>query len=342
MISIRSIIVAGVAGVACVVSAVTPAGAQPARPAATDADTLFRRGRDLAAAGQLAEACTAFEQSHALEPRVTTLLNLAGCREKLGQLATARRLFLQAEEETRPESDEAMSQLRKVALERAAKLDPRVSKLTIHVADDRVIGGLEILRDGESVPAQMWNRELPVDGGTYAIAARIPGGEAWSTRVTIAAEADVRTVEVPDLRTLRRSIDAPAQPSGAVAPAKAVQPARPPVEDRRRGIGLPVGVGAGAVVLLGGALGFSLWGDSTYEAAKAETRDQARRDSLERAAERRRYVAEGLAAAGVGCAGVAAWLYLRHRGGRAEPSPARTRRVTLAPGASGIGVAGWF
>jgi hypothetical protein len=64
-----------------------------------------------------------------------------------------------------------------------------------------------------------------------------------------------------------------------------VQPAKPlktPKTTRRRGSLVPVAVGAGAVVLLGGALGFSLWGDSTYDEAKAEMTDQARREAMSR------------------------------------------------------------
>src|SRR5688500_16529073 len=106
-------------------------------------------------AGKVAEACAAFEQSQKLEPAITTLLNLAGCREKLGQLATAWGLFLDAERQTRSASDKATEQLHKVAGDRAAKLEPRVPKLTIGVPDKSKIGGLEILRDKESVPAVM-------------------------------------------------------------------------------------------------------------------------------------------------------------------------------------------
>jgi hypothetical protein len=105
---------------------------------------------------------------------------------------------------------------------------------------------------------------------------------------------------------------------------------------------LPIAVGAGAAVLLGGALGFSLWGDSTYDKAKAEMTDQARRDSLYDSANRKRYAAEGLAVAGVGCAGVAVWLYLHQRRTRTEAASARAgrRQVVISP--SGIALMGEF
>lgn len=63
------------------------------QPTGAQAEVLFRQGRDLLAAGKVAEACSSFEESQKLEPAVTTLLDLAGCREKQGQLAIAWGLF---------------------------------------------------------------------------------------------------------------------------------------------------------------------------------------------------------------------------------------------------------
>jgi hypothetical protein len=72
-----------------------------AQPAGAQAEVLFRQGRDLMAAGKIVEACGAFAESQKLEPAVTTLLNLASCREKNNNLASAWGLFLEAERETR-------------------------------------------------------------------------------------------------------------------------------------------------------------------------------------------------------------------------------------------------
>jgi hypothetical protein len=187
----------------------------------------------------------------------------------------------------------------------------------------------------------MWNRALPIDGGTYTITARAPGSNDWSVRVTLVPEADTRTVDVPDLRNLRRDLDEPQAPSGTARPS-APPPETPEPTGRRGSLVLPISVGAGAVALLGGALGLSLWGDATYDDAKAEMMDQARRDSLYDSANLKRYAAQGLAVAGVGCAGVAVWLYLRQRGTPAEPASPHAARLMLTPTASGLGVAGWF
>jgi len=327
-----------------------------AQPAGAQAEVLFREGRNLMTAGKVAEACVALEQSHKLESAVTTLLTLAACREKLGQFATAWGLFLDVERQTRSASDRAVEQLYKIAHEHAANLEPRVPKLMISVLDGNKIDGLEILRDQEVIPAVMWNRAFPVDGGTYTITARAPGAKEWSTHVTLAPEADTKTVDIPVLRNLERDLGlSRAGPFGTAEPRDPNVETVPPgtavaphsseritraTEGRR--IIFPIAVGIGGVALLGGALGLSLWGDSTYADAKAEMMDSARRRSLYDSANRKRYAAMGLAGAGIGCAGVAVWLYLRQRGAQAESDSARAARVMLTPTASGIGVAGWF
>jgi hypothetical protein len=313
------------------------AGPARAQPAGTQAEVLYERGRTLVAAGKTAEACAAFEQSQQLEPAVTTLIALATCDERLGKLATAWALFLEAEQQTRAAGDGKGVQLHKLATERAAKLEPRVSKLMIRVPDASKIDGLEILRDQERIPAEKWNRTFPIDGGVFTITARASGASDWSMNVMVALEADAKVVDIPALRATTAAPPALGGMQLSIPPV-------PPVPERavQRSRVLPIAVGAGAVVLLGGALGLSLWGDATYDDAKAEMMDQARRDALATSADRKRYAAEGFAVVGAGCAGVAVWLYLRQRGARSEVAPARAGQLMIAPTVSGVGVAGRF
>ena len=78
------------------------AAAQPTT-ASAEADTLFDQGRSLMEAGKIAEACAAFDASQKLSPAVSTLLNLARCREQNQQLATASGLYRDAErQDARP------------------------------------------------------------------------------------------------------------------------------------------------------------------------------------------------------------------------------------------------
>jgi len=318
------------------------------QPAGAQAEELFRQGRDLLAAGKVVEACSAFEESQKLEPAVTTLLNLAGCREKQGQIATAWGLFLDAVRQTRSATDATSRQLHDVAQARAKKLEPRVSKLTVSVPQQSQIDGLEVARGGDRINAGMWNRALPVDGGTYTITAHAPGSNAWSTQVTVGAEGDTKTVEIPDLRNLPRDLakpptlpsPSPPPPASVAAPASEPRSTRPigPSHPSRKVV--PFAVGAGVLALLGGGLGFELWAESRYNAAKAEMMSQPRRDSLESAANTRRYVGEALAVGGLAAGGAAVWLYLRD-GKRERPAPAEAS-VQVVPTVTGLALAGSF
>jgi hypothetical protein len=335
--------------------AATPVNAQPA---GSQAQVLYDNGRNLMAAGKTAEACAAFQQSQKLDPLATTLIALATCRERLGLLASALELFREAERQTQSTSDKMTAQLHQIARERATKLEERVSKLTIHVPATSKIEGLQILRDQDNIPEASWNRTVPIDGGTYTITARAPGANQWSTPVTLASEADAKTIDVPDLRTIKSSFEEPPQapapnqpvteprttapaPSSSGA-AQSATPPETPDSPRPRQSFAPLAVGASAVVLLGGALGVRLWGDSTYDAAKVEMTNQPRRDSLYDSANRKLYAAQGLVVAGVGCAGVAVWLYLRQRSTHAETTATHARRLMLAPTTAGVGVIGQF
>jgi len=315
-----------------------------AQPAGAQAEVLFRQGRALMSAGKLAEACSAFEESQKLEGAVTTLLNLAGCREKLGQIASAWGLFLEAARQSRSSSNRAQRQLHQIATARARKLEPRVSRLTIQVPPQHLLDGLEIMRGAERVEAGLWNRALPIDGGSYTITARAPGTVAWSAQVTVAPENDSQVVDVPMLRPLPREQDRPSAPpppqrTAAMTIERATAPPRAAASPRAPSKAVPLVVGASALLLLGGGLGFELWAESAYDAARAEMTRQTRRRSLEDSANTRRYVGEAFAATGLVAGGAAVWLYLRGRNGEQRIEAAR---VHVVPTPAGLAVSGWF
>lgn len=320
---VRVLLILGAAALSLLLL-ISPALAQPA---GAQAEVMFRQARELMTAGKTAEACDAFAQSQQLEPAVTTLINLAACREKNNQLATAWGLFLEAERQTRAGTDDASRQLHDVAQNRAEAIEPRVSKLSINVPDHSRIDGLEIRRGSDLVQTPMWNRALPIDGGTYKISARAPGTTTWSAEVTIAPEGDTKTVDLPDLRTLPRDL-----PSGGPTVAEPAQPRpaptpKPTQSASQRSLVLPVGFGAGALVLGVAALGFELSGRSTYEAAKTEP-DYDRAGELWSSANTRRHIGQVAGIASLACAGVATYFLLR--------TPARSS----SPGVSVLPVAG--
>src|SRR5262245_40404877 len=282
-----------------------------AQPSGAQAETLFRQGKELMAKGKIAEACAAFDASQKLDPTIATLLNQAACREKNGQFATAWGLFLEAERQTRTATDAATQQLHQVAATKAAKLEPRLSTLTINVPGENRIGGLQVTRAGDVVDPGAWNKALPVDGGSYRIAATAPGNAEWSTTVAIGNEHDVKTIEIPKLKAAALE---PPRPKQAAAPETEPAPVESP---RSRAVPLALG---------GAAIGLELWARSTYDQSRTEV-DNAKQDSLWHSANTRRYLAEGLGVAGLASAGVAVWLYVREP--RSESLHAS--RVQLAP-----------
>ena len=322
-------------GATIVIAALALARSVAAQPAGTpaagaQAEVLFRDGKQLMKNGRYADACAAFDASEKLDPTAATVLNQADCREKNGQLATAWGLFLEAERATRGKPDESSMQMHNVAVDHAAKLEPRLSTLTIAVPDDSKVGGLEIVRGSEVVDSAEWNKTLPVDGGTYRVTARAPGNSEWSTMITIAGERDAKAIEIPRLKsaelgkpmTAAAAVEAkpstdlhkPTTNATTAAPATERDQAEPdvPPAQQRPVHWLPLGIGGGAVVLVAGALGLELAGESTYNRAKVAL-DPPTQVALWHTANGERYAAEALALGGATAAGVAVWLYVRGR-----------------------------
>jgi hypothetical protein len=289
--------IASLAAVACFVSAPHAHAQSPQ----AQAEALFREARDLLAAGKIAEACAAFDSSEKLDPTIATRLNQADCRERLGQLATAWGLFLVAEREARGVATTDGQQMHESAVVHAARLEPRLSKLTIAVADEQRVDGLEIRRDGELVDIGAWGRALPIDGGHYRVTAAAPGRSAWAKEIDVAVERDDQRVEIPQLE--------PIQPPPAEHPPVETPPlVRATPHASRRAPLLLGGTAAGLAAI---AIGFELWGERTYGRANMEP-DKMIQASLWQDANHQRYAAEGFAVASLACAGVAIWWWLRH------------------------------
>ena len=320
-----------------VVAAVT-AGASSAyaQQAAAQAEALFDEGKKLMGQGKTAEACAAFESSQKLESRVTTLLNLAACREKNGELASAWARFVEAERQTRGSKSAGEKKLNQTAKDRAGKLAARLSKLTITVTQD--VSGLEVLRDGTAVDRGAWNTALPVDGGSFTIVARAPGYREWSARLTLGVERDLKVIAVPALQ--KETAAAPSGGGKAQPPKKPNhEDGSPPDETPEDSPGppsrvLPIALAVTGGALLGGAIVLEVMARSKYDDAKVEP-DNAKQESLWKSANTRRYVAEAFAGAAVVSIGVSIFLFVR-AGGSGEPEEveARASRVRVQPVAS--------
>jgi hypothetical protein len=276
---------------------------------AAEAERLFLDARTLLEAGRTAEACELFDASYRLDPNVSTLMNQANCRESNGQLATAWAHYVAVANRT-SRADKATLHARSTS--QAAALERRLSYLIVNVPDTSRIDGLVVTRDGVVLDPGAWNRSLPVDGGTYVISGKAPGYESWSTTVTIAAESERKSVDVPRFHAMPAQVEPP-------PPARAENVDMP--EDgtpshatgggwqRRTAIGLAAG---GGVALLG-ALLLDASARSRYEAAKHEP-DRQRRILYETAVARR-YGAQVVVGLGAACVatGAVMWLLERRR-----------------------------
>lgn len=190
--------------------------------------TLFKEGRALVGEGKYAEACPKFEASLALEVGVGTQFNLADCWEHIGRTASAQKLFVGA-----AASAKAAGQLdrEQVLRERAAALEPRISKLVIEVSDDSP--RLIVKRDDLPLEADQWGKAIAVDAGKYEISAKAPGKKPWHTTVQVKTGVPVVSVEVPVLESLRVEQPAPAAPAKTVVRAPSAPP--PPAPNRDLG-----------------------------------------------------------------------------------------------------------
>ena len=160
------------------------------------AQALFDEARTLMNAGKFGEACPKFAESERLDPGAGTLLNLANCYEKAGQTASAWVTFKDAAAAADVKRRADWSQR---ARERATALEPLLSRLTITVAKENRVEGLEIRRDGVMVGSAEWGVAIPVDPGDHAIEATAPKKKTWSTTAKVGPKTDSAKLEIPKL-----------------------------------------------------------------------------------------------------------------------------------------------
>jgi serine/threonine-protein kinase len=110
----------------------------------------------------------------------------------------------------------------KTAQARAARLEPRLAWLTIEIAKEALVPGLQIRRNTVLVAPELSGTASPVDPGEVVIDASAPGRLPFSTKVKVAAKARV-VVSIPVLVQ-----DPNAAPVPAAAAPVASEPGAPP------------------------------------------------------------------------------------------------------------------
>ncbi len=238
-----------------------PGGLARAQSNAADkaaAEALFDQGRKLLADGKYAEACKKLEQSQHIDPGIGTLLYLADCYEKSGRTASAWATYRQAASEARAEGQEARAG---VGSDRAAALEPKLSKLTINVSSAaRGLTGLLVKRGTDTVRPGLFGVPVPVDPGMVAIEASAPGYTTWKKSVKVGDQADKVQVSVPALEKAPATAPA-APPEQTPPPTPTPTPAPTPAPAPRADTGSPgstqrtLGLIAGGVGLVGIGVG---------------------------------------------------------------------------------------
>jgi hypothetical protein len=174
--------------------------AAPATAQTPEAEVLFREGQRLMKEEQYSEACEKFEASERIEPASGTELNLALCREKNGQTASAWVMYLKAAASAKKFKNEDRAA---EAKDRANKIADQLVYLTIEVPGDAEVDGLVIKRNKTIIDHELWDQKVPVDPDEYTITADAPGYKKWSDTVTVKTKN--RVVEIPVLEKRKKS-----------------------------------------------------------------------------------------------------------------------------------------
>jgi hypothetical protein len=192
-----------------------PALAQNNNNKAT-AVVLFKRGRRLMEAKRYSEACPFFADSYRLDPSGGTLLNLAYCNEQDNRTATAWAYYQDLQD--RSVREKRLDRAR-YAKDRLDALEPKLPRWTLVMGPNEKLAGVEVLRDGQSVPSRLWGTPIPVDPGNHQVEVWAPEYKRVTLTFRAAAGQPVAT-EVPPLES---------QPSAAAAPPSEPGPTPPTV-----------------------------------------------------------------------------------------------------------------
>ncbi|MCE9579866.1 MAG: hypothetical protein K8W52_42505 [Deltaproteobacteria bacterium] len=321
--------IAATSAIAAFVLATLAAPGQ-AHAQSAEAEALFADGDKLMAAGKLPEACDAFEASNRIEPRAGTLIRLGECREQNQQLASAWSAYKDALTRVKD------PRKKEIAVAKVASIEPRLSYLTVSVADEARIDGLSITRNDKPLDPGLWNRAIPVDGGTYTVGGSAPGHEQWRTTVEVPPEGGKVAVEVPKFKEMIKLVEPPPEGpkpppgGGAIGPTAETPPGGGAFTGKRK---LALGLGGAGLVSIGVGAIFGSKASSSENDAFALCPDPNM--GCAKAAEANKLIQDGKSQAmianisyGVGAAAIIGGAVLWFTGG---PEKASGPRVSIRP-----------
>jgi serine/threonine-protein kinase len=336
------------------------ARAQSGPGSPTLAVTLFKRGRQLMQEKRYAEACPLFAESYKLDPSGGTLTNLAFCHELEGRYATAEAEYQDLIGRSRHQN---RTDRVRFAEERLAGVARKVPHWTITLGANQQLPGLEVLHDGQPVPAALWGGGMvPTDPDKHEIEVRATNHTPWRDSYVV-APGELAKIVVPPLAPVQSAPTPPPPPADSSPPPPIViveatpepaPPVEPPRRPRRSAQGRAVaGAVFGGVGVLGLGAGtyFGLTAFALRDDVKSLCPSSCSGDKRERAddANQRGKLNAHLSTAsfGVGALGLGLGAYFLFLAPSSSPSPPAGRAgVTLhvvphvASGAPGLSVAG--
>lgn len=323
-----------------------------AEPTAQDrslAEALFRDAKALVDAEKYDEACPKLEESHRLDPKPGTMLNLAVCQDKRGKTASAWSDYLEA---AALAARAGQKDREAFARDRAAALEAELSRLRITVTPGTP--GLVVKLDGTVLNPAAWGTAAAIDPGDHVVEASAPGFSNFSEKVAISRGASTRDLTVPKL-----SPEAGGKTETNTPPTGSTEE-KPPSGETNGPVAPPpsspnamlyAGIGASAVGLAGIVVG-SIFGAKTLslrdEAACVDvpagdavrcTPEGAALYEDAKSASTVSTIGFGVGVVGIG-AGVA--LLMASRSGKTAPSRPQSAFVLPVVGRSAAGVQAGF
>lgn len=220
-------------------------------PGVVRAAQLFDEARELMEQQDYALACAKLQQSMQLDPQLGTQLHLGHCYEKEGQLGEAYRAFLAAAELAARRNAQGIREPReKVARERAASLEARLSLLELRWLDPAT--EVRLTLDGAPIERGEGSSPLVVGPGEHLLRASAPGRQDWQQSFRIGAGARFG-IDVPALALLPPVQQPDEQPDVMQASTKPAPLVARQGRSVRRVTGY-VALGAGALGLVVGTV----------------------------------------------------------------------------------------
>ena len=302
---------------------------------AAAAESLFQEGRKAMDAHRYGDACPKFLASEKLSPAIGTLLNLADCYEKNGQLASAWARFHEAislaQRQNRKNREET-------ARERADKLEPRLIKLSILARSS----GVDVKLDGNPIDGAALGTGIPVDPGKHTVEATAKGKKPFSTSIETSDKQKAPSVEIPPLEDepTPPPTDPNATPTTGV-PTTETPKVKPHGWSTQKTVGIVVGA-AGLVSLgVGGIFGLktrSTWADAQNGHCNAQNQCDATGVSLAQSAKNSGNIATiGSIAGGILLVGGAVLFFTAGDGGSSAAKSSTPIRVGIGPGSVVLG-----